>query len=515
MKFLFKWFVYSALFVLFLMVGYVVIFSMDVIVSGLVGVLFILLAFLIFCAGIFGLVMGHLNFIKLRNRIEVTVLMLFSIFLGIGISGILFINAVLDYGFKGETHTLEEKTRYIASMVAQVPSQKNMLHENKNGVSYYHPKGKKEFIGIIDTYIQKEKEDFDAVFGDGQLDPFMIEIHNDAKVFETNFLLPKDLGGYYNPINKSIHVISNEDFLESVILHEYTHYRIHQFSKKRNLPIDRLPLWFQEGTGEYFGNEKMYDVNLDLFKAVDFHLLDSNKTYYETMGEQFNPYEQSYIAVNALVTNHGVEIIPELMMSKTIEEFYLNLENVTGKSLSEFQDSLLNDLIATREEIRDQLQLTYEEIDDKNYAKAEMILVGIKEIGNENDIDFVDNILIEIYLKQDFYKETISFIELKIKEDNYGQKTNNLLTLSESYLVVGDTEKAAESIKKVEEYIGQSSLTHSYNEKIDSALNAYMQINSDNPVPGYKKLFEEELVTNEYIEKELLKQLNVKYPNEF
>jgi hypothetical protein len=151
--------------------------------------------------------------------------------------------------------------------------------------------------------------------------------------------------------------------------------RIHQDSKKLNLPIDRLPLWFQEGTGEYFGNKKMYDVNLDLFKAVDFHLLDSNKSYHETMGEQFNPYEQSYIAVNALVTNHGVEIIPELMMSKTIEEFYLNLENVTGKSLNEFQDSLVSDLLDKQEEIRKQFALAYDAIEEKNYVLAEIVLL--------------------------------------------------------------------------------------------------------------------------------------------
>jgi len=136
MKFLFKWFLYSAIFVLFLIVGYVLIFSLDVVVSVVVWLLFIILCFLIFCTGIFGLVMGHLNFIKLRNRFEVTVLMLLSILLGIGLSGVLFINAVLDYEMKDKNYTLEEKTRYLASMVAQVPSQKNMLHENKNGVTY-------------------------------------------------------------------------------------------------------------------------------------------------------------------------------------------------------------------------------------------------------------------------------------------------------------------------------------------------------------------------------------------
>ena len=288
---------------------------------------------------------------------------------------------------KDKNYTLEEKTRYIASMVAQVPSQKNMLHENLNGVTYYYAKEQEKFIGIIDTYIQKENESFDTIFGDEQLEPIMIEIHKDSKVFEANFLLPEHSEGHYNFINKSIHVIPNEDYLESLVLHEYTHYRIHQFSKKYNLKSDRLPIWFQEGTGEYFGNKKSFDINLDSFETVDFHLLDSNTSYHEKMVGQFNPYEQSFLAVNSLVNNHGVEIIPELMMSETIDEFYLNLENITGKSLDEYQETLVSDLLDEQEEIRKQFALAYDAIEDKNYGEAEIILTAIKEVGNENDID--------------------------------------------------------------------------------------------------------------------------------
>lgn len=515
MKLLFKWLVFSAILVLFLVVGYVLIFSLDLIASSIVWLLFIFLCFLIFCAGIFGVVMGHLNFIKLRNRIEVSALILFSIVLGIALSIVLFINIVLDYGMNGENYTLEEKTRYIASMIAQVPSQENLLHKNKNEVTYYYAKEQEEFIERIDTYIQEEKEGFNAVFGEGQLDPIMIEIHKDSKVFEANFLLPKHLGGYYNFMNKSIHVIPNEDYLENLVLHEYTHYRIHQFSKKHNLPMDRLPLWFQEGSGEYFGNKKSYDINLDSFEAVDFQLLNSNTSYHETMGDQFDPYEQSFLAVNSLVSNHGVEIIPELMMSKTIDDFYLNLEKVTGKSLSEFQESLVSDLLDEQEEIRKQFAVAYKAIEEKNYEEAETVLASIKEIGSENDVDHAEDLNIQIYVEQGLYEKVIKMIEVKITKENYGLKTNNLLTFSESYLIIGDTVKAFEMIKEVEKEVNKRKLSHRYKGKIDSALDAYAQINSSKPLPGYKKLIEEELITNEPIEKDLLKQLKVKYPNEF
>ncbi len=514
MKFLFKWFLYSAIFVLFLLIGYVLIFSLDGIVSGVVWLLFIFLCFLIFCAGIFGLVMGHLNFIKLRNRFEVTILMFFSILLGIGLSGVLFINAVLDYVVKGENYSLEEKTRYLASEFLQVPSQKNVSKEELNDITYYFSADKKHFVEKFNTFLLTEKESFDRVLGKENLDHLMIEIHKDSKLFDENFLAPKDVAGLYQPLNTSLHLIPNEGTWENLFLHEYTHYRIHQFSQKRNLPLQRLPLWFQEGAAEFFGNEKIEGINLEAIQILDFHLLDSSSSFQETRGGDYNPYEQSFLAVNSLVSNHGVEIIPELMMSKTIEEFYLNLENVIGKSLSEYQESLVSDLLEKQEAVRQQINLAYDAIEEKNYEKAKSVLASIKEIGNEWDIDLAEDLTIQIYVEQGLYENVIKLIEVK-NTKNDGYKTNNLLTLTESYLVLGHTEKAEESIKKAEESILQSSLTHRYIEKIDSAIAAYAQINSNNPVPGYKMLIEEDLITNDYIEKDLLKQLNAKYTNEF
>lgn len=515
MKILLKWLVYIVIFVSFLLVGYVLIFSLDVMVSGVVWLSFIFLCFLIFCAGIFGLVMGHLNLIKLRNRIEVSILMIFSIMLGIGLSIVLFINVVLDYEMKDKNYTLEEKTRYLASEFLQVPSQKNVSKEELNDITYYFSADKEQFVEKFHTYLLAEKDNFDRVFGQEDLNPLMIEIHKDSKLFQANFLVPKDVGGYYQTLNTSLHIIPNEGTWENLFLHEYTHYRIHQFSQKHNLPLQRLPIWFQEGSAEFFGNEKIEGINLEAIQILDFHLLDSSSSFQETRGGYYNPYEQSFLAVNSLVNNHGVEIIPELMMSKTIDEFYLNLENVTGKSLSEYQESLVSDLLDEQEEIGKHFALAYDAIEEKNYEKAESVLAIIKEIGSERDIDLAEDLIIQINVEQGLYENVIKLIEVKNTKENDGYETNNLLILTESYLVLGHTEKALESIKKAEESIVQSRLTHRYIEKIDSALDAYKQINSNNPVPGYKKLIEEELITNEYTEKDLLKQLNAKYPNEF
>ena len=504
MKILLKWFVYSGIFTALLIAGYIMIFSWDVIVGAVVWLVYLFLCFIIFCVSIFGLVKGNLNFMKLLNRIEITGLFIASILLTLIMSVFLFLNALLDYGVKGENYTLEQKTRFIGSMFAQVPSRKDMLKEEKKGITYYYAEDTKLYVEKMDTFLR-----------DDELDPFMVEIHNDSKVFEANFLLPKDLGGYYNFMNKSIHVLPNEDDWESVLLHEYTHYRIHQFSKKHDLSINRLPQWFQEGVGEYFGSKQRFAVNLDTFRAVDFHLLDSNDTYHKTTGNQFNPYDQSLLAVNALVNNHGIEVIPELMMSNTIEEFYVHLEKTTGQNETEFQQSLLSDLKAKEEAVMNQFTLVNHAIVDQKYDEAEVAIAEIKEIGNKYDIDYAEYLNVQILLEQGLYTKIIEFIESRNATEDYGFKTNNLLTLAESYLVIGNNEKALEAINKVSNELHERKTIHLYSKKIDSAIDAYEKINSSNPLAGYRKLFEEDLIVNQRIKTDLLKKLKAKYPNEF
>ena len=99
---------------------------------------------------------------------------------------------------------------------------------------------------------------------------------------------------------------------------------------------------------------------------------------------------------------HGLEVIPELLQSKTMDEFYENLERITKKNLAEFQHSFLDELIADREETEKKFALISELISIENYEQAETIINEIieKENGNIFDSNRAIDDQLRIYLNQ-------------------------------------------------------------------------------------------------------------------
>ncbi|PUB08213.1 hypothetical protein [Paenisporosarcina sp. OV554] len=509
MKIFIKLSLFLIIFITLSIVSFMVIFSLGMKSGALVAVLFIFLCFVIFCFSIFGVVKGNLNFIKLRNRTQVIGLMIFSICLTLFIGLAAFVNATIEHGLEKSNLGLEAKTRFLASSVFQAPTQKNLLKEEKSGITYLFTSGNEENIEKFDLLIKEETASFDTLFGNVDTDQLQIEVHNGSASLSSTL---EDVGGYYNAINQTLHLRSNDDNWENVLLHEYTHYRIDQFSEKQNLPLSRIPLWFQEGVSELLGHTESYGIDLESVEVIDFHLLDSNNTFYQSRNENYDAYIQSFLAVQFLVNDHGMKIIPELMLSDTINEFYQNLEAVTRKNSAEFQETFISDLIEDREKVDEQFILAFEAINTKRYEQAEVILKEIKENGLKYDIEMADEHLKTIYMDQGLYEKAISLIEIKISRDDNGFRTNDLLALSESYLLVGNSKKALVSIETARD---EMSAEHFFAQRIDKFVEAYQKINSDKSLAGYKMLFEEELFINKMVQKDLNEKLLLDYPGEF
>jgi hypothetical protein len=200
------------------------------------------------------------------------------------------------------------------------------------------------------------------------------------------------------------------------------------------------------------------------------------------------------------------------MLSDTINEFYQKLEAVTRKNLAEFQETFIRDLVVDREKIDEQFILTFEAINTKKYEQAEVIFKKIKENGLKYDVEMADEHLKTIYLDQGLYEKAISLIEIKISRDDNGFRTNDLLALSESYLLDRNSEKALVSIETARD---EMSANHFFTQRIDKFVEAYQKINSDNSLAGYKMLFEEELFINKKVQKDLNEKLLLDYPGEF
>ncbi len=420
------------IFLVIAVAGYVIVFSLDTKYGLIAGFLMILLFFILFCLSIFGLVIGNLKWIKLNNRLEVFGLLGATIGLTVFIDLITFGNAVIE--FASSNLTLEEKTKFIASTAFQLPVQKGLDQEMINGTKYLFPAELKETAHHFDDFLTKEKASFDELLGSNDLDQFTIEIYDESDVLNENALVD-NVAGYYNRLNRTIHVYYNDDRWKHTLLHEYAHYRIHQFATAQKLDVvDRIPQGFEEGLCELIAYRNMTYHVPELDEVIDFHLMDSNVDFQEIASS--DEYKQSYFAVQSIVNAHGLEAIPELLHSKTPDEFYVNLERITKKNLAEFQHSFLDELIADRDETEKKFALISELISIENYEQAETIINEIIEKENGYIFDrsqAIDNQL-RIYLNQSLFQEANPLIENKISSEGIENNIHYLIEQAKVYL---------------------------------------------------------------------------------
>ncbi|MER2008712.1 MAG: collagenase [Psychrobacillus sp.] len=246
--------------------------------------------------------------------------------------------APLAAGAKAE----EKKSRKLFSLFSGDSIQKNVESKQIDSISYYFAADNIASVQEYSSLLAKEKAKLDRIFGSELKDPLKIEIYNDSSAIKE---VSPGAVGYYKRRNQSIHLMKMDDEKrwERILLHEYTHYRIHQFAKVNGLSskMEHLPFWFIEGLSEYVGYQDRV-INPDLLgETVDYRLLDTNKTIPATL-EHYKVYLQGYFTLRKLDSLYGSEIITELLLSESLTDFYNTLERVTGKSTEEFQKTLLS-----------------------------------------------------------------------------------------------------------------------------------------------------------------------------
>ena len=234
-----------------------------------------------------------------------------------------------------------ENTKKTYSFFPTKTVQKDVVSKQIDSISYYFSEDNIASVEEYSSMLAKEKANLDRIFGLELRDPLTIEIYNDSTAIKK---VSPGAVGYYKRKNQSIHLmkIDDEKRWERILLHEYTHYRIHQFAKVNGLSskMEQLPFWFIEGLSEYVGYQDRM-INQDILgETVDYRLLDSSKTIPDTL-EHYKVYLQGYFTIKKLDSLYGSETIKELLLSKTLTDFYITLERVTGKSTEEFQKTLL------------------------------------------------------------------------------------------------------------------------------------------------------------------------------
>lgn len=511
MKNLLKFHVYAIAFLILSVGSYYLILSAGL-VSGLaIAAAFFLLCAVLFSISIYALVKGEYAFFRIANTGEAAGLMIFSVLLFSVIVTLAGVNSYVEYTDEETELTHSDKTQSFISSALQTPTQQSLKKEKRNGVAYYYSENNADAIEKFDNLLAEKRIEFNDFFGTEDNGGLAIEFHEEYGSLEVSAGI-EEISGYYDWLFRKIHLVPDDPFWEVILTHEYAHHQSHLFAEKHGLGFYRTPRWFEEGMADYLADDVASWLELESLEILDFHSLDDPENFEAASTEFFDPYAQSSLAVASIADAYGEERIIELLATETINDFYSSLEAITQQDLATFQETFLDQMISDQQEAEVKFNKLMTAIEMEQYQEAEKYAIEIQETGDEYEADEAMDWLVEIFLLQGQFDKARDLVEQKIEEDKSLYPIDDLLYLSEMYLLT-DTEKALNYHLAAEQEAEENDETDYYD--FDLTVPAYQKINSADRLTGFRLFIEERLIFDGRIEEQLLQQLKAEYPTEF
>lgn len=511
MKSLLKFIVYVIALVALSIGSYHLILSSGLAAGITAAAVLVLFCAVLFIASFYAMLKGGSAFLRIANSGEASGLMLFSILLFSVVAFVAVINSYVEYTLdeKGLSHT--EKTRIFTSTVLQIPTQRELQKESRNGVAYYHIAENADEIEKFDQALAEKREAFNTFFGTQDKGGLAIEFHEEYGSLEESGGM-EEISGFYNGLNRTIHLVPDDPYWEMILIHEYAHYHSHLFADKHGLDFNRTPQWFEEGMADYLAEDVAEWLDLETMEIVDFHSLDDPENFDAAFSDDFDPYAQSSLAVASIAQAYGEERIIELLATESVAQFYRSLEDITQQDLVEFQETFLDQQISDQQKAEEKFNRLLTAIETERYAEAEDYAADIVENGSVYDVDEAMWLLTDMYLQQGEFEKAAKFTEQKISDEISPFPVDDLLFLSEIYLLT-DTKKALDYHLAAEKEATASGESDYYDFSL--TVPAFEKIESQERLAGFKMLIDEQLIYDEVIVEQLQKQLQAEFPGEF
>lgn len=225
---------------------------------------------------------------------------------------------------------------------------KNMQKKKLDNITYYYAnKSDETYINTLKEYLKEGEGKINPLLGQTTLYPFNIIMFTTSEAFGKAFNINPheskaltDLDSLYLPC---------ANITSSVLVHEYTHYKMNSLFKENGLSIFKIPSWYKEGVSEYACSTFFPDrfKNPKLQAIQDFKKLDTTKQMGESEFNGQESYMQSYIAVKKIIQLKGQNAIQEILINTKSMTFYTSFEKVLGLSIDDFQKLLENELKST------------------------------------------------------------------------------------------------------------------------------------------------------------------------
>lgn len=379
------------------------------------------------------------------------------------------------------------------------PINMELFTENIDGLEIKFEIEDRTSVEMIKAIYPKAKAELNKLYG-SHSDALTVIVYANEEAFHSASFSEKS-GGYYLPLNNSIHLksetlVSGSQF-EDLFHHEYAHYRTDRFLEEHGISVESVPTWFNEGISELM-RYRDTEVDIDQIEKMDFEELMTNTSFYKERDGNAEPYLQSYFAVKELVDQFGMAAITEILIALKDMDLEQAISKIVGMNSEQLLSSYLE-----RREIINKLIAQAEEYQVKgDYRLTQNIYEEVLRLDPNNF--FVSRSMPHVLVKQSLFSEAKAM--LKNREDLEGYELEMLAELS----LLSDLNESLKYAEMSEEKIGANIDDHQFTSPFGNAIRQ----NIADPVNIYLKLINENLLTYQEIADQLKINMKEMYPND-
>lgn len=318
--------------VVFLLASGWIIFQQDAVTGMLWGIGLWIVPFALFVTSIVAFVNRGLPKLRIRSRASAASLFILSFFVGASVVAVAFANAfAIDVGIP-EQDALA-KIGWYGKWTGHTALQENLEQvEGTYAVYFVTPENRDKVAEMerILPLIEKRVNRYLPELPEGEKPK--IELHRDASTLQ---LLGADtsLGGFYTTITERIHVHDNQTYWEEVLIHEYAHYRVHQFQKQQTGKGLTLPLWLEEGFAEMMTGTLPLGP-FDAYRDLPLEEVHRSSNRLTTEVDGVNIYTYGQLLVTELTRKAGVNQLQDWLLEedpKVLEDDFRKLYGLSAK----------------------------------------------------------------------------------------------------------------------------------------------------------------------------------------
>lgn len=315
--------------------------------------------------------------------------------------------------------------------------------------------------------------------------------------------------GVYNWETSTATLLTGISDWRSVLLHEYVHYRSHQYQTLRGTRPETIPHWFEEGLAMYFQHPFPPADPNEVEISGDLREIGSNKDFLAAL-EHTDIYAQSYFAVARLIERYGKESVLLLMNSSSQDQFYARLEELTGKSSADFSASLMEAYRKDEKQMQETVKHFQDRLFNDDFEGAEQVLADWSAGEGSRTAKEVEDYERTLLLHAGKWEELIYSLEQKRAARPYDMDSFDYAQLAELTLLY-HPEQASDLVKEALTNLPEDATS---SHMIRQWEEPYEQVAGSHPLEGYLALFEEELFFNPAIRTELITKWQKEFPNE-